>query len=179
MNILAAHQGNLKQIVVELPTMAYITRHPSGSWEIRESRTTAAGPRSRTLATFSTLTPEVVSRAQERADRPLQPTQLRQAARRAGAPVAPPVSDRAAGELIAELAAGRRPRPELVRLLVDSLQGEPTSSADNARAAAAWIGASPQKRGRTLHDLLLLVDHLPRRERPERPRFPRIASRPA
>jgi hypothetical protein len=159
--------------------MAYITQRPGGNWEIRESRTTPAGPRSRTLATFTTLTPEVVSHAQARAGRPLQPAQLKLAARRAGAPVAPLVSDRAAGELIAELTAGRRPRPELARLLVDSLQGKPNPSSDNARAAATWIGASPQTRGRTLHDLLLLADHFPRRRRPERPRFPRIQSRPA
>jgi hypothetical protein len=159
--------------------MAYITRRSSGNWEIRESRTTVAGPRSRTLATFSTLTPEVISHAQERAARPLQAAKLRQAARRAGAPVAPPPSERAAAELLAELAAGRRPRPELERLLIDSLGSEPSPSSDNARAAAAWIGASPQRRGSTLRDLLLLVDHLPRRERPERPRFPRIASGPA
>jgi hypothetical protein len=156
--------------------MTYVVRRPTGNWEVRESRTTAAGPRSRTLASFSTLTPEVVSRVQRRADRPVQPTQLRQAARRAGAPVAPPTSDRAAAELLAELAGGRRPRPELARLLIDSLTGEYAASSDNARAAAAWIGASPQRRGQTLRDLLLLVDSLPRRERRERPRFPRIAS---
>lgn len=158
--------------------MAYVVRRSGGSWEIRESRTTPAGPRSRTLATFSTLTPEVVSLAQGRSDRPLQAVQLRQAARRAGAPVAAPVSDRAAGELISELAAGRKPRPEIARLLVDSLLGDPAAALDNARAAAAWIGASPLKRGKALHDLLLLVDHLPRRERPGRPRFPRIESQP-
>lgn len=156
--------------------MAYIAGRPNGNWEIRESHTTAAGPRSRTLATFATLTPEVLAHAQERAERPLQPAQLRQAARRAGAPVAPAAGDRAAAELLAELAGGRRPRAELERLLLDSLQGEPSPSSDNARAAAAWIGASPQKRGRALRDLLLLVDSLPRRERPERPGFPRISS---
>jgi hypothetical protein len=159
--------------------MAFVTHRTGGSWEIRESRATAAGPRSRTLATFSVLTPEIVARAQSRADRPLPATQLRRAARRAGAAVAPPVGDRAAGELLAELADGRRPRPELTRLLIDALQSEPGAPTGNAQAAAAWIGASPQKRGQALRDLLLLVDRLPHRERPRRSRFPRIESRPA
>jgi hypothetical protein len=159
--------------------MAYIVPRAGGAWEIRESHTTPSGPRSRTLATFRTLTPEAIARAQTRAGRPLEAGELRQAARRAGAPLAPPVGDRAAGELLAELAAGRWPRPALARLLVESLQAERTSPAGSAQAAAAWIGASPRKRGDALRDLLALVDHLPHRERPERPRFPRIESRVA
>jgi hypothetical protein len=156
--------------------MAYIVPRVGGMWEIRESHTTASGPRSRTLATFRTLTPDIISRAQARAEGPLEAGELRQTARRAGAPVAPPDGDRATGELLAELAAGRPPRPALARLVVESLQAEPTSPPGNAQAAAAWIGASPRKRGDTLRELLLLVDHLPRRELRERPRFPRIQS---
>lgn len=158
--------------------MAYVTRGSAGKWEIRESRTTAAGPRSHTLATFSLLTPEVIARAQSRADRPLRAEQLRQTARRAGAPVAAPTCDRAAGELIAELTAGRRPRPELARLLIDALQSDATTPSDHTSAASIWIGASPQKRGEALRDLLLLVDRLPYRERKQRARFPRIESQP-
>jgi hypothetical protein len=159
--------------------MAYIVPRSGGNWEIRESHSTPAGPRSRTLATFRTLTPEVISRARARANRPLQPAQLRQAVRRAGAPVAPATIDRAAAELISELAAGRRPRPEIERLLVESLQGDQEAASDNARAATAWIGASPQKRGETLRELLLLADQFPRRGRPQRPMFPRVQSRAA
>jgi len=159
--------------------MAYIAPRKGGSWEIRESHSTPAGPRSRTLATFRTLTPEVISHAQARADRPLRPAELRQAAHRVGAPVTPTRSDRAAAELIAELVSGRRPRPALDQLLADSLQGAPDAASDNARSAAAWIETSPQKRGETLRELLLLADQFPRRERPRRPTFPRIQSLPA
>jgi hypothetical protein len=159
--------------------MAYVVPRAGDAWEIRESCTTASGPRSRTLATFKTLTPEAIAQAQGRAGRQLEASDLRRAAWRAGAPVDPPTGDRAAGELLAELAAGRRPRPTLSRLLIESLQAERTSPSSNAQAAAAWIGASPRKRGETLRDLLLLVDHLPHRQRRERPPFPRIESRMA
>lgn len=158
--------------------MAYVVRSAPDRWEIRESRATTAGPRSRTLATFRELTPDVVARAQRRADKPVATARLREAARRVGALVTPPVSDRATGELIAELAAGRRPRPELARLLVDALEQSPSIASSNARAAAAWIGVAPKKRGEALRDLLLLVDRLPRRELRPQPRFPRIASHP-
>jgi hypothetical protein len=138
---------------------------------------TDAGPRSRTLATFRNLTPEVVERAQTRSRKTLEARELRLAARRAGAPVSPASTDRTAGELLAELAAGRRPRPALARLLLGALRAEGTAPAGNAAAAAAWINASPQRRGETLRELLLLVDYLPHRERPQRPGFPRIESR--
>jgi hypothetical protein len=159
--------------------MAYVTARANGAWEIRESHTTDAGPRSRTLATFKTLTLEIVELARKRSSKALDPADLRRAARRVGAPVAPPPSDRASAELIAELAAGRRPRPALTRLLVDALQADAATPVDNAEAVAAWVTATPQRRGETLRDLLLLVDHLPRRRTRERERFPRIQSRPA
>jgi hypothetical protein len=158
--------------------MAYVTSKGNGAWEIRESQLTTAGPRSRTLATFKELTPEIAEQACERASKPLDVGDLRDRARRAGAPVAPSAGDQASARLIAELAAGRKPRPALVRLLLGALQanGEPS---DNAQAAAAGIAATPQRRGNTLRDLLLLVDSLPHRRTRERERFPRIQSRAA
>lgn len=156
--------------------MAYVVARKTGAWEIRESQNTEAGPRSRTLATFKTLTPEVVAHAQGRSSKPLDADELRRAARRAGAPVAPPETDRAAGELFAELAVGRRPRPMLARLLVGALQDERGVQTANAEAAAAWIAASPTRRGDTLRDLLLLADRLPPPRARRRERFPRIAS---
>jgi hypothetical protein len=156
--------------------MAYVVARKTG-WEIRESHSTAAGPRSRTLAGFRTLTPAVVEHARARSSKDLDVDELRKAARRAGAPVATPGSDTVAGELLAELAAGRRPRPLLARLLVQALSKDESQPTDNAQAAAAWISASPERRGETLRDLLLLTDHLPQRARRERARFPRIASR--
>jgi hypothetical protein len=157
--------------------MAFVLDRGSGAWEIRESRTTAAGPRGRTLATFRTLTPETIAHAQARSSKDLDADELRQAARRAGAPVAASPSDRSAGELLAQLANGRRPRPLLARLLAQALSEDGNQPADNLQAAAAWIAASSERRGETLRDLLLLSDHLPRARTRERQRFPRIASR--
>jgi hypothetical protein len=159
--------------------MAYIVAHRSGAWEIRESRATPEGPRSYTLASFRTLTPEVIARAQTRSSKPLDPDRLHKAAARVGAPIAARPSDRVAGELLSELAAGRRPRPVLRRLLLDVLQGADGRSSDSARAAAGWIGATPRQRGDTLRDLLLLTDRIPRRRRPAQLTFPRVNSAPA
>jgi len=158
--------------------MASVTRHRSGAWELRESVRTEQGPRSRTLATFRTLTPEVVAHAQSRASHPLDPGELRRLAVRAGAPVAASPADRAAAELLRELDAGHRPRPALANVLGGAL-GVRAAPSDSARAAAPWAAATPQERGETLRDLLLLGDRLPVRRLPERPRFPRIESRPA
>ena len=157
--------------------MAYVVARPGGAWEIRESRTTPAGPRGRTLATFRTLTPQVVEHARARSSRPLREQKLRELALRAGTPVAARSPNQAAGELLAELASGSRPRPVLARLLVDAIQpgvAEPVS--DSARAAARWIAASPRARGETLRDLLLLADRLPAARASSRPGFPRIES---
>lgn len=162
--------------------MAFVLDRGTGAWEIRESHTTAAGPRSRTLATFRTLTSERIAHAQARSSKDLDASELRQAARRAGAPVEGPPSDRSAGELLSQLADGQRPRPLLARLLVQALSQEALSQdgsqpTDNLQAAAAWITASSERRGETLRDLLLLSDYLPRARTRERQPFPRIASR--
>jgi hypothetical protein len=158
--------------------MTYVVARPKGLWDVREARMTPRGPRSYTLASFRTLTPAVLSRARQRASKPLDAVRLREAAVRAGAPVEPSTADRAAAELLIELSEGRQPRPALETLLLDTLQGGDRASSDNARAAAAWVGATPERRGRTLVDLLMLADALPHRKR-ERKRepFPRIQSR--
>ena len=156
--------------------MPYITPRPNETWEIRESHGTPDGPRSKTLATFRTLTPEVVSRARERSQGPVDEMELRRAARRAGAPVTPPAADRAAGELLAELESGRRPRPTIERALLGALGASGAEPLHAAQAAAAWIGATPRQRGEALRDLLLLVDSLPPRALRTRERFPRIES---
>jgi hypothetical protein len=157
--------------------MAFVLDRGTGAWEIRESHTTVAGPRSRTLATFRTLTSETIAHAQARSSKDLDASELRQAARRAGAPVEGPPSDRSAGELLSQLADGRRPRPLLARLLVQALSEDGNQPTDNLRAASAWITASSERRGETLRDLLLLSDYLPRARTRERRPFPRIASR--
>ncbi len=174
--------------------MAYVVARPGGSWELRESRATARGPRARTLATFRTLTPQVIEHARARSAGPLDDALVRAAALRAGAPVGASAPDRAAGELLAQLDSGQRPRPALARLLLHALQspapgspdhprheragdGQPLS--DSARAAAAWVASSAQSRGETLRDLLLLADRLPAPRTPAGRRFPRLRSAPA
>ena len=159
--------------------MAYIVPRAGETWEARESHNTPRGPRSHTLATFRTLTPEAIQRAMLKAANPLRSEDLRRAAARAGAPVAPSPSDRAAGELLAELAHGRRPRGALRELLLAGLDSEHDGSSENARAAGAWISASPTYRGEALRDLLLLTDRLPPGRSVSRARFPRFHTTPA
>jgi len=149
-------------------------------WEIRESRTTAAGPRARTLATFRVLSAEVLERARTRSSRPVSADELRAIATRAGAPVLARSPNQSAGELLAELASGSQPRPALRKLLLDAIDPNPAEPAsDSARAAARWIAVSPARRGETLRDLLLLADRLPTGRASARARFPRIQSGPA
>ena len=163
--------------------MTYVVARPGERWEARESRSTAAGPRSRTLATFKMLTPDVLERVRTRSSTTFDPRELRKAALRAGAPVAGDDADRAAGELLAKLATGDKPRPALRALLLDALDDggpRPPPPSHAAKAAARWAAATPVERGETLRDLLLLADHLPpRRTQPRAPRFPRVRSTPA
>lgn len=91
--------------------------------------------------------------------------------------MAPSSADGAAGELLAELAAGRRPRGELGRLLREAL-GSPDEPApsDAAQAAGMWVSSSSRERGEALRDLLLLTDRLPVPRTRARERFPRLDS---
>jgi hypothetical protein len=161
--------------------MAFIVSTKGGTFEIRESRSTPAGPRSRTLATFRELTDEAIARAQEKAVKPPSAEELREAALRAGAPIAPLPVDRAARELLGRLAKGERPNPMLRRLLLDALANEdrgggpadPTGTvSDSARSVSQWVGATPVERGAALEDLLLLADALPLRRRADTIGFP-------
>lgn len=161
--------------------MAFIVSTRGGNFEIRESRSTPAGPRSRTLATFKELTEETIEKARGRAAVPPSAEDLRAAALRAGAPVAGAPADRAARELLGMLAKGLQPEPMLKRLLLDALIDEdrserPTDPAatvsDAARSVGEWVGASAKERGEALEDLLLLADALPLRRRPETIGFP-------
>jgi len=144
-----------------MPTMAYVVSTRPGRWEIRESHRTEAGPRARTLASFSELTEDVIAHALERSSSAIEPEELRKLARHAGAPVAESAAERAARALLAELAAGKRPRRALRRLLSEALEADEEPSSDTARAAAAWIAADAAERGAALRDLLLLADRLP------------------
>jgi hypothetical protein len=168
--------------------MAFVVPTKRGRFEIRESRSTPAGPRSRTLASFTELSEETIESARGRAEGPLDAGELRAAALRAGAPVAPRGVDRAARELLARLAKSERPEPMLRRLLLDALENPDRSDrptdpeatvSSSARSVSEWVGAGLRERGDTLEDLLLLADALPLRRRPETIGFPRLSSAPA
>lgn len=105
--------------------MAYVTSRGSGKWELRESVSTPEGPRSRTLASFRTLSDETIENARARAAKPLTADAIKDAARRVGAPVGLAAADQAAGDLLRELDAGREPHPILRQLLVEALQAQP------------------------------------------------------
>jgi hypothetical protein len=156
----------------------YLVPRRTGAWEAREAESTPNGPRSRTLATFRTLTPEVVQRVQARSSKHLGEGEIRRAAVRAGAPVELLPADRAAAELLADIGAGRSPRPVLRRLLAEALAGQVEPESSNAQAAAAWIAKSLADRGDALRDLLLLSDRLPAPRRTPS-RAPRLTTRAA
>jgi len=163
--------------------MAFVVPTKSGRFEIRESRSTPAGPRSRSLVSFTELTDEVIEKARAKAAKPPGTEELRKAARRAGAPVAREPVNRAARELIGELGKGRRVDPTLRHILLDLLRNGrsdgTTSSPDNeaAHEVAEWMAATPAERGKALVDLLLLADALPSGGRRGKPLdFPRLDS---
>jgi hypothetical protein len=161
--------------------MAFVIPTKRGGFEVRESHSTPAGPRSRTLATFKEMSDEVIEKARARAAKPPSAEQLRAAAARAGAPFSGPPVDRAARETLQLVAGGEQLDPMLRRLLLDALspqeeRGQSAIVSDAARSASQWIGASPQRRGEALRDLLELADALPIRIRPEEIGFPRLNS---
>jgi hypothetical protein len=149
--------------------MAFVTTGRDGAFEVRESRSTPDGPRSRTLATFRELDEATIQKAIARAENPPAREELVQAALRAGAVVAVSPADEAAQILLRSIARGEEPNPKLRRLLLAALAGETTS-------AEEWLGTSLAKRGDALRDLLLLADAVPIRARPERIGFPRLDS---
>lgn len=172
--------------------MAFVVSTREGRFEVRESHSTPRGPRSRTLSSFRQLDREAIDRALSRASKPLDPEKLRQAAIRAGAPVAHAPIDGAMRGTLRLLSRGDRPDPMLRRLLLDALrrlehpewfEGLPAEElteahdvSSNARAASAWIGASPQRKGEALVELLGLADALPFEIRPNAIEFPRLSS---
>jgi hypothetical protein len=168
--------------------MAFVVPAKAGNFEIRESRNTTKGPRSRTLANFKELDEAVIEKARERAEgRPPSADELRVAALRAGAPVAPAPADRAARNLLSHLAKSEAPSPMLRRLLIDALENPDRSDrpadaeatvSSSARSVSEWIGASLRDRADALEDLLLLADALPLRRRAAVIGFPRLDSTP-
>ncbi|HEV7562136.1 MAG TPA: hypothetical protein VGO24_01420 [Solirubrobacterales bacterium] len=165
--------------------MAFVVATKRGRFEVRESRSTPDGPRSRTLASFTELTDEVIEKARARAAKPPPVEELREAAARAGAPVAGAPIDASARETLRRMANGEQLDPMLQRLLADALapdqEREPlaaseASVSDSARAATQWIGVSLARRAEALRDLLELTDALPLRVPPAEIGFPRLRS---
>lgn len=165
--------------------MAYVVATKPGRFEVRESASTASGPRSRTLASFRELTDEVIQKVQARAHKPPTREDLVRAALKVGAPVRGSELDDAAREALRRMAKGERPDPMLRRLLLDALADEQESDgpadsrsrvSDTARAAAQWVGVDAEDRGRALRELLELADALPIRLRPHEIGFPRLKS---
>jgi hypothetical protein len=133
----------------------FIVGRPTGSWEIRESARTPAGPRARTLASFRVLDEGVLDRVAERASEAVDRDRIIQEARLAGVPVDLSAADRAARTLLAEVARGRAPSVGLRKLLRPVVHGQaPEGIAD-------WFGATPARRGAALRDLLDFADALP------------------
>jgi hypothetical protein len=149
--------------------MAYVTATRSGTFEVRESRSTPDGPRSRTLASFQELDEATIRKVIDRAEKTPTREQLIEAVLRAGAPVARPPVEAAARALLRSLARGEALSSKNRRLLLDALGGESMS-------AAEWLDVPLAERGAALRDLLGLGDATPIRRRPEKSSFPKVAS---
>jgi len=151
--------------------------------EIRESRATPRGPRSRTLASFrGALSPDVLALAAARAGGRFDAEALRAQARAKGIAVSGRRGDHAARALLAELQRGEVPDPVLVSLLrglLEPLPAEPVP--EHLADAAEWVGRHEAARGRALRGLLRTADTIVRSREPVRTppaeRFPRFASR--
>jgi replication-associated recombination protein RarA len=165
--------------------MAYVVATKPGRFEVRESASTASGPRSRTLAGFRELTGEVIEKVQARADKPPTAEELTRSALKAGATIRGPELDEAVRETLRLIAGGEHPDPMLRQLLLDALSDEDRSDrpaasqgriSDAARAATQWVGVGVEERGNVLRELLELADALPIRLRPHEIGFPRLKS---
>jgi hypothetical protein len=164
--------------------MAYLVRRGAERVEIRESRATPRGPRSRSLASFvGPLTPAVLERAAARASRPFDADTLVRRARADGIPVETRSHEPEARSLLARLRRGDPVDPVIAGLVQRALERIRTDPVpDEVAEVSEWIGASAGERGRALRDLLdtygrILASRPPRRTRP-RGIFPRFSSSP-
>ena len=162
--------------------MAYLVTRPGERIEIRESRSTARGPRSRQLARFvGPLTPAVLARAASRATRPFDAAALTRRARVMGIPVEMQAPESEARALLARLRRGDPIDPVMAELLARALDGvERAPVPESLAEVSEWIGATPAARGAALRDLLDLYGRIAasRPSRRTRPRqtFPRFSS---
>ncbi len=163
--------------------MAYLVRRSPSRFEIRESRSTPRGPRSRVLASFlETLTRDVLDRAAARATRPVNAGALVRRARTLGIPVLERSREPEARALLSRLRRGDPLDPVLAASLRRALARLPETPIPQPLAEVSeWVGASAAERGAALRELLDLYGRIarsrPPRRRRERARFPRFSSR--
>ncbi len=162
--------------------MAYFVRRDRDRIEIRESRTTPRGPRSRQLTRFvGPLTPAVLARAQARATRPFDARALTRRALVLGIPVLTRSPEKEARALLERLQRKDPIDPVIAGLLVRALDGVGTAPVpEHLAEVSEWIGAAPAARGAALRDLLdtfgrIAASRPSRRARP-RQTFPRFSS---
>ncbi|MGB0871506.1 MAG: hypothetical protein ACPGYP_00035 [Solirubrobacterales bacterium] len=152
--------------------MAFLKQSRPGRWEIRESRVTPAGPRSRTLATFASLDHSHLVLAESRAQNEFDESAIIEAARRIGVPVRLSPADAAGTELLRALGDGHAVAPGLRQLLLDALTNGKHSPV--TEEALGHVGKSAEQRGAELVDLMLLGDAIPSRATPSQLTFPVI-----
>ncbi len=162
--------------------MAYLVRRDADAIEIRESRSTPRGPRSRRLTRFrGALTPAVLAAAAANASRPLDPHALVERAESLGIPVDVRAPEREARALLARLRRADPIDPRMASLLARALDGVAQAPLpDTLAEVGEWIGATPAERGAALRDLLdtygrIAASRPTRRKRPART-FPRFSS---
>lgn len=167
-----------------MPTMAYVVARPASRpdgrgasrYEIRESVSTPAGPRARTLATFRVLTASVIAEAAGRARRPFDAGKVRARAAALGAPQRSNDAAASATALLTQLRHGEPLPPALVTELRRALPRKKPESPDSLESAIEWIGVDDAMRGRALRDLLDVASRIPARPRPPTSSFPRLSS---
>jgi hypothetical protein len=145
-------------------------------YEIRESVSTPAGPRARTLATFRVLTADVIAEAARRAQRPFDADKVGARAAALGVPRHEHGAAATASALLAQLRAGEKLPPALATQLRRALPSRRTETPDSLEGAVEWIGADDAARGSALRDLLDVASRIPTRPRPAALSFPRLSS---
>jgi hypothetical protein len=162
--------------------MAYLVKRTAARVEIRESRSTPRGPRSRRLASFvGPLTPAVLARAAAAASRPFDHRAMLRRAKAMGIAVDTRAPEKEARALLAQLRREDTIDPVMAGLLLRALDGVATAPVPEHLAdVSEWIGAPLAERGAALRDLLdtfgrIAASRPPPRTRP-RQIFPRFSS---
>lgn len=152
--------------------MTYVVGRPRRRWEIREAVATGEGPRSRTLATFTVLTPETLELARQRATTEFDAEKAINSASRAGARVELSPADRLARGLLRRIADGDRLSVAVAEELREALR--PRS---HRPEGATWVGASLCDRGTALAQLLETANAFPGEWKPGPLTMPPLRSR--